>query len=55
MSLAPWRSLITRALHQNRSLVYARYVQLATVRENGFPANSYLAPGNSNVNSVTKC
>ena len=39
MSLAPWRSLITRALHQNRSLVYARYVQLATVRENGFPAN----------------
>lgn len=39
MSLAPWRSLITRALHQNRSLVYARYVQLATVRGNGFPAN----------------
>jgi len=39
MTLAPWRSLITRALHQNRSLVYARYVQLATVRENGFPAN----------------
>jgi PPOX class probable FMN-dependent enzyme len=39
MSLAPWRSLITRALHQNRSLVYSRYLQLATVRENGFPAN----------------
>lgn len=39
MSLAPWRSLITRALHKNRSLVYARYVQLATVRENGLPAN----------------
>ena len=39
MSLVSWRSLITRALHQNRSLVYARYVQLATVRENGFPAN----------------
>lgn len=39
MSLAPWRSLITRALHKNRSLAYARYVQLATVRENGLPAN----------------
>ncbi|AFZ56585.1 pyridoxamine 5'-phosphate oxidase family protein [Anabaena cylindrica FACHB-243] len=39
MSLAPWRSLITRALHQNRSLVYSRYLQLATVRENGLPAN----------------
>lgn len=39
MSLAPWKSLITRALHQNRSLVYSRYVQLATVRENGLPAN----------------
>jgi PPOX class probable FMN-dependent enzyme len=39
MTLAPWRSLITRALHKNRSLVYARYLQLATVRENGLPAN----------------
>jgi pyridoxamine 5'-phosphate oxidase len=39
MSLAPWRSLITRALHRNRSLVYARYLQLATVRSNGRPAN----------------
>ncbi|WP_353931457.1 Npun_F5749 family FMN-dependent PPOX-type flavoprotein [Okeanomitos corallinicola TIOX110] len=39
MSLAPWRSLITRALHKNRSLVYSRYLQLATVRENGLPAN----------------
>jgi pyridoxamine 5'-phosphate oxidase len=39
MSLAPWRSLITRALHKNRSLIYSRYVQLATVRENGLPAN----------------
>ncbi len=39
MSLPPWRSLITRALHKNRSLAYSRYVQLATVRENGFPAN----------------
>ncbi len=39
MSLPPWRSLITRALHKNRTLAYSRYVQLATVRENGFPAN----------------
>ncbi|MFN7515596.1 MAG: Npun_F5749 family FMN-dependent PPOX-type flavoprotein [Dolichospermum sp.] len=39
MSLAPWRSLITRALHHNRSLAYSRYLQLATIKENGFPAN----------------
>ncbi|MCU0547871.1 MAG: pyridoxamine 5'-phosphate oxidase family protein [Leptolyngbya sp. Prado105] len=39
MSLAPWRSLIARALHRNRSLPYARYVQLATVRPDGKPAN----------------
>ena len=39
MSLAPWRSPIARALHRNRSLVYARYLQLATVRSDGKPAN----------------
>ena len=39
MSIAPWRDAIARALHRNRSLVYARYLQLATVRENGHPAN----------------
>jgi pyridoxamine 5'-phosphate oxidase len=39
MSLAPWRSAIAQALHQNRSLPYARYLQLATVRVNGLPAN----------------
>lgn len=39
MSLAPWRSLIARALHRNRSLVYSRYLQLATVRGDGRPAN----------------
>ena len=39
MSLAPWRSILARALHQNRSLVYARYLQLATVRPDGRPAN----------------
>lgn len=39
MSISPWRSLIARALHKNRSLPYARYFQLATVRPNGHPAN----------------
>ncbi|WP_414579255.1 Npun_F5749 family FMN-dependent PPOX-type flavoprotein [Anabaena sp. CCY 9402-a] len=39
MSLAPWRSAIAHALHRNRSLVYARYLQLATVKANGRPAN----------------
>lgn len=39
MSLAPWRSPLSRALHRNRSLVYARYLQLATVRADGRPAN----------------
>ncbi len=39
MSLAPWRPRLARALHHNRSLVYARYAQLATVRSNGQPAN----------------
>lgn len=38
-TLAPWRSLIARALHRNRSLAYSRYAQLATVRSNGQPAN----------------
>jgi PPOX class probable FMN-dependent enzyme len=39
MTLAPWRSALARALHRNRSLAYARYLQLATVRANGRPAN----------------
>jgi pyridoxamine 5'-phosphate oxidase len=39
MTLAPWRSVLSRALHQNRSLPYSRYAQLATVRPNGKPAN----------------
>ncbi|MEM6500525.1 MAG: Npun_F5749 family FMN-dependent PPOX-type flavoprotein [Cyanobacteria bacterium P01_C01_bin.89] len=38
-SLAPWRSPLSRALHRNRSLAYARYFQLATVRADGAPAN----------------
>jgi pyridoxamine 5'-phosphate oxidase len=39
MSIAPWRGAIAHALHRNRSLVYARYLQLATVRACGRPAN----------------
>ncbi|MCA1991428.1 MAG: pyridoxamine 5'-phosphate oxidase family protein, partial [Coleofasciculus sp. S288] len=39
MSLAPWRSLLASALHKNRSLPYARYFQLATIRADGRPAN----------------
>lgn len=39
MSLAPWRSHLAHALHRNRSLPYARYAQLATVRLDGKPAN----------------
>lgn len=39
MSLAPWRAPLARALHRNRSLVYSRYVQLATVQADGRPAN----------------
>jgi pyridoxamine 5'-phosphate oxidase len=39
MTLAPWRSPLARALHHNRSLAYARYLQLATVRRDGRPAN----------------
>ena len=37
--LASWRSPLARAQHRNRSLPSARYVQLATVRPNGRPAN----------------
>lgn len=39
MVLAPWRSPLSRALHRNRALPNARYMQLATVRANGQPAN----------------
>ena len=39
MSLAPWRSPLAHALHRNRALPYARYVQLATLRTDGRPAN----------------
>lgn len=38
-SLALWRPVLARALYRNRALAYARYFQLATVREDGRPAN----------------
>ncbi len=39
MITAPWRSPLARALHLSRSLVYARYFQLATIDSHGYPAN----------------
>ncbi len=39
MPLAPWRSSLSRAIHHNRSQIHSRYFQLATVKENGLPAN----------------
>ena len=37
--VAPWRSPLSRALHRNRALAYARYLQLATVGADGRPHN----------------
>jgi pyridoxamine 5'-phosphate oxidase len=39
MTLALWRSHLAAALHRNRSLPVSRYLQLATVRADGHPAN----------------
>jgi pyridoxamine 5'-phosphate oxidase len=39
MSLPPWRSIISGALHRNRSLPDSRYLQLATVDHRSRPAN----------------
>ena len=41
-SLAPWRSVLARALHHNRSLPHSRYIQLATVRCDGKTSNRTL-------------
>lgn len=38
-NLPPWRLSLAGALHRNRSLVYSRYLQLATIRLDGRPAN----------------
>ncbi len=37
--LAPWRSPLSRAIHRNRAVPFSRYLQLATLRANGTPAN----------------
>ena len=37
--LAPWRSPLSRALHRNRAQAFCRFLQLATVRPDGTPAN----------------
>jgi len=37
--LAPWRTHLQRALHRNRSNIFSRYFQLATVSEEGYPTN----------------
>jgi hypothetical protein len=37
-ALAPWRARLQNSLAQNKSLVYAKYVQLATIRPDGTPA-----------------
>lgn len=39
MSIAPWRSYLANALKKNRTHPHSRYFQLATVRNDGLPAN----------------
>lgn len=39
MTLAPWRSPLARALHRNRSRPDSRYLQLATLAQDGTPRN----------------
>jgi pyridoxamine 5'-phosphate oxidase len=37
--LAPWRSLLSGAIHRSRSQPHSRYFQLATVNSSGQPTN----------------
>ncbi|MEM8778518.1 MAG: Npun_F5749 family FMN-dependent PPOX-type flavoprotein [Cyanobacteria bacterium P01_G01_bin.49] len=39
LQLAPWRTILSRALHRNRSKPHSRYFQLATVKPDGKAAN----------------
>jgi PPOX class probable FMN-dependent enzyme len=39
VTLAPWRTSLSRAIHRNRSKKFSRYFQLATVTPEGTPAN----------------
>ncbi len=51
MAMAPWRAPLARALHHNRSQPDRRYLQLATIGRDGYPANrtvvfrGFLEPG----------
>ncbi|GAX80111.1 hypothetical protein CEUSTIGMA_g7549.t1 [Chlamydomonas eustigma] len=36
---APWKKKLLNSLEQNKSLAYAKYVQLATIQVDGKPAN----------------
>lgn len=38
-SAAPWKAQLQKSLQKNRSLANARYVQLATIKPDGKPAN----------------
>ena len=40
--LPPWRSLLSTAIHHNRSKTYSHYFQLATVTPEGYPRNRTL-------------
>lgn len=37
--IAPWRAPLSRALHRNRAQAFCRFLQLATIRTDGTPAN----------------
>lgn len=39
MTIAPWRSPLARNLHKHRSEPQARFLQLATIGTDGYPAN----------------
>ncbi len=57
-NLAPWRSPLQRALHRNKSLVFSRYFQLATVDNKGNPTNRTVVfrgfqPENNNLLIIT--
>ncbi len=39
MTIPPWRSPLSSAIHRNRSKPFSRYFQLATVTPEGYPTN----------------
>ncbi|NEQ53369.1 MAG: pyridoxamine 5'-phosphate oxidase [Leptolyngbya sp. SIO3F4] len=42
MTLAPWRPPLAQALHRNRARANCRYLQLATINQQGKPSNRTL-------------